>query len=488
MLKQPFRHVPETTIRRERNGGLRPSRCAVMDAPGWRRLCEASPSCGRVWPAAGDEECGLEIEIDDLLSHLAEAWKPLILRQTYPGTFNPWRPNLLLSAAANRWGKMARDIAVSQDEEVESFADVHDLSRAFAGLFDLPPLWLVRSGPLMLIDTGETFDRVAIEDAVTGLVAVGDAIAGRLASTGDEQWDALIAAWRNREDGSGVAIAAWSTSLEREEVAELAEEGLLALPRSFGEAANDNNVIRIAARMASALPLEEIRVILARVRAVGPADSPALSQLAEQARALFAGGLVDALPHEQGEELANMVRGACALAENGAVDIFRLVETLEVPLAVEDVGTRGLDALAIWGEAHGPAVLLNQTSERHLAQVVAQDNPTLRITLAHELCHLLADTHHVLSAVDVLDSRMPEPVEQRARAFAAELLLPTRTAARAWIDVDRPRDRERVEALLAELSHEHVISRAAASWKLQYGARGYGVDLNAVLNVIVPSR
>lgn len=442
----------------------------------------------RIWPAAGDEECGLEVEIDDLLSHLAEGWKSLILRQTYPGTFNPWRPNLLLSAAANRWGKMARDIAASQDEEVEAFADVHDLSRAFAGLFDLPPLWLVRSGPLMLVDTGETFNRIAIGDAIDGLVAVGDAIAERLKATGDDHWDALISAWQQREDGSGLAIAAWSTSLDHAEVAELAKEGLLALPRTFAEAANDNDVFRIAARMASALPLEEIRIILARVRAIGPTDSPALVQLVEQARALFAGGLTDALPHEQGEELANMVRGARALPENEAVDIFGLIEGLKVPVAVEDVGTPGLDALAVWGNSHGPAVLLNETSERHLAEVAARENPTLRITLGHELCHLLADTDHVLSAVDVLDSRMPEPIEQRARAFAAELLLPTQTAAKAWIDADRPRDRERVEALLADLSHEHVISRAAASWKLQHGARRYGVDLNAVLNVIVPSR
>jgi len=51
--------------------------------------CNLSVSIGgmRIWPVRGDEECALEIEIDDLLSHLSEAWKPLILRQTYPGNF-----------------------------------------------------------------------------------------------------------------------------------------------------------------------------------------------------------------------------------------------------------------------------------------------------------------------------------------------------------------------------------------------------------------
>lgn len=452
--------------------------------------CDLSVSVGgtNIWPVRGDEESALEIEVDDLLSHLAEAWKPLILRQTYPGTFNPMRPSLLLPEAASLWGKLPQDLAAAEDETVEAFADVHNLSRCFAGLFDLPSLWLVRSGNAMLVDTGEIFERVDIDAAVAGLTAVGDEIAGRLEKAGDDQWSLLIESWRRREEGGEIAMASWSTSLVNEDVIALAKEGLLPLPKGFAEAANDRDVFSIAARMASALPLEEIRNILERVRVFQKATSPALDQLAEAARASLAGPLSDALPYEQGEGLANMLRRDQALPNGKAVNVFALVEKLGIPLQVEDVETPGLDALAIWGDRHGPAILLNETSERHKSPFDPRENFALRITLAHELCHLLADSTHVLSAIDVLNSRMPQTIEQRARAFAAELLLPTSDAARAWIDADRPRDRERVDSLLDTLSQTYKMSRAAASWKLQHGARRYGINLNAVLDVIVPYR
>ena len=52
-----------------------------------------------VWPTRGSDGTALEIQIDDLLSHLTEYWKPLALRQTYPLTLNPARPSLLRAEA-----------------------------------------------------------------------------------------------------------------------------------------------------------------------------------------------------------------------------------------------------------------------------------------------------------------------------------------------------------------------------------------------------
>lgn len=51
-----------------------------------------------IWPVRG-LDTSLEIQIDDLLSHLTEFWKPLMQRQTYPLDLNPVRPSTLLAVA-----------------------------------------------------------------------------------------------------------------------------------------------------------------------------------------------------------------------------------------------------------------------------------------------------------------------------------------------------------------------------------------------------
>ena len=99
-----------------------------------------------VWPTRGSDGTAIEIQIDDLLSHLTEYWKPLALRQTYPLTLNPARPSLLRAEALQNWDALPEAQAVYEDEVIEAFRDCHDLSRCFAGYFDLPALWLIRSG------------------------------------------------------------------------------------------------------------------------------------------------------------------------------------------------------------------------------------------------------------------------------------------------------------------------------------------------------
>lgn len=46
-----------------------------------------------VWPVRCEEDARIEIQIDDLLAHLTEFWKPLMLRQVYPIDVSPLRPS-----------------------------------------------------------------------------------------------------------------------------------------------------------------------------------------------------------------------------------------------------------------------------------------------------------------------------------------------------------------------------------------------------------
>jgi hypothetical protein len=148
-----------------------------------------------------------------------------------------------------------------------------------------------------------------------------------------------------------------------------------------------------------------------------------------------------------------------------------------------------LDGLAVWGKRHGPGVFLNEASARILKEPgdVAK-SAGARVTLAHELCHLLLDGRHALTAIEVLKARMPPGVEQRAKSFAGELLLPRSVAAQHWLDAGRPRDRDGLRVLIKELTEDFEVTWSVAAWKLDHAARSSGADLSAILDTVAPYR
>jgi Zn-dependent peptidase ImmA (M78 family) len=115
-------------------------------------------------------------------------------------------------------------------------------------------------------------------------------------------------------------------------------------------------------------------------------------------------------------------------------------------------------------------------------------NGGARVTLAHELCHLLLDGDHPLSAVEVLRSRMPAGVEARARAFAGEFLLPTSAASYAWQSKGLPFDTASLQALLQDLAAIFGVTFSVAAWKVEHGAGADRHRLRAALDAIAPYR
>ena len=441
-----------------------------------------------VWPVHGDDEATLEIQVDDLLSHLVEYWKPIVLRQAYPLGLNPVRPSELRYRARLRWADLPEQQVREEDEALEAFVDCHDFSRCFAGYFDLPPLWIIRSGDMMLVEAGSTPVTIVPNDlAIAGLIAVGDRIADRLKGTG-ARWSDLIAAWKARDAGDGLTFLTWATNLEPDIARSLAEDGFLCAPESLAEAANDDDELRLAARMASALPPDQIRTVLRLVSGFPKVDAARLTALATASRAYFNANLLDARPFEQGEGLADFVREFVLLKAGEAVDVFAVVAGLGVDVRIVSVEPETLDALAVSGRKHGPAILLN-TEAVHLKQGLAFASAgRARVTLAHELCHLIVDGANALSAVDVLGGLMPPMVEQRARAFGAQFLLPSQAAAQVWIDLGRHRSRSGLSATLDRLCQLYNVTHSVAAWKLEHGARAFGENLEAMLKSIVPRR
>ncbi len=440
------------------------------------------------WPAAGESDVALEIFVDDLLSHLTEFWKPLLLRQTYPVKTTPDRPSQLRRLAEQRWAELPPAIVDKEDERVSAFEDAHDLSRAFGGLYGVPSIYLFRSADKMLVDTVSGCCAVDFEAAHAALVEVGDQIAKRLDHADADKWGRLVAAWRNRDAGDPARLLAWSTGLTPAFAQNLVEEGALQAPGSVSEAANDDDELRLAARMSSALPPEQVKQVISLVRGFQSHRAPELDRLAASTTAHINAEFSNHSPHEQGEAAATFARTRLDIASVQRVDIFALVQALGADLHALAVQPATLDGLAVWGPRHGPAVLVNASSRRVSGRGDLMNSGAARVTVAHELCHLLLDGRHALSAVDVLNSRMPPAIEKRARAFAGEFLLPARTAADKWIAMGQPEGLDQLSDCLDRLCETYGVSRSVAAWKLEHGLHWHNIELTWQLDYLVPHR
>lgn len=437
-----------------------------------------------VWPVDG-EALGFDIQVDDLLSYLTEYWKPLILRQTYPIAVSVDRPSLFRSAAESRWEDQPFALVEREDETVCNFEDAHNLARCFAGFFDLPSFWLLRANDHFIIDTQRKVHLLSFEQVYVELSRVGDEIASHLSS--GSRWGKLVELWQGRDYGNPVSLLAWATSLDKETAEKFTTEKILSAPKSVAEAAQDTDELKIAARMASALPADQIEQILTLVRSFEHRDAQTLGDLSARVSTYVSEKFQNHRAHEQGEAAADFVRRYLEVSASDYVDIFDVVRKLGAGLYQQPAEPTNLDALAVWGNKFGPAVLLNSNSLRASSRY-GDRNWAARVTLAHELCHLLIDRGHALSAVEVLNSRMPLTIERRARAFAGELLLPSMAAVEVWEAAQAPKSREGLFEVIKSLRVQFGVTTSVASWKLDHGLKRRDVDLSVLLDAIAPFR
>ena len=441
-----------------------------------------------VWPAIGEFTVKLEIQIDDLLAHLTEFWKPLLLRQTYPIPVKPEWPSLLRAEATKRWADLPPEVGEREDDLVINFEEAHDLSRCFAGLFGLPPLWLVRSGQRMVCETAERVWQLPFEGARDGLARVGDQIAAQLTASKDPRWSDLITAWRTRDQGDPIALLAWSAGLGRDLARRFLEGGMLEAPTSVTEAANDDDELRIAARVAGALPDEQIQSVITLARSFRKAAALRLDDLSGVVCAHLEESFAKHPPFMQGEAMAGFLREQLGFAAVQYIDVFAIAADLAIDVRGSRVEPPTLDGLAVWGPRHGPGALINEASSRVIGRGELRRNSSARVTLAHELCHLIIDRGHALSAVDVLNNRMPPDVERRAKAFAGEFLLPGRVAADIWFGDGSPSGRQDLSDFLQRLRRRYGVTLSVAAWKLEHGLYRHDVDLRAMLDLVAPWR
>ena len=444
-----------------------------------------------IWPIRGEGTDDFEWFGDELLAHLTECWKPLNLRQNYPIPVQPERPSFLLAEAAKRWSALSDTTVESEQREVAAFENVHNLANAFGGITGLLPLWFLRDQDKMIVDTQELYLQVPIHEAINALVSAGDIVAARLKKADEQRWSKLLQAWQRRDQGDATLMLALTIGRDLSSAAKLVAEKVLEVPKSFSEAVNDNDELRIAARMAGPMPLIQIKSVIKEVRTCRSRNAPKLQEIVAAAMQFIeTNGLIDARPYVQGNALAIWLRRSLKLSANRTVDPINVLERqFNVDVRVVNFGIQSLDAIAVWGPKHGPGVLLNQTSKRIHRAANIWRNGALRVTAAHEICHLLLDSRHTLSAVDILGGRMPARIEQRAKAFAAEFLLPSKEAGDVWRNKGYPLDTEALHLIIRVLCHRFNVTKSVAAWQLQHGAsEASWEELDRALNQLVPHR
>lgn len=139
-------------------------------------------------------------------------------------------------------------------------------------------------------------------------------------------------------------------------------------------------------------------------------------------------------PHEEGYELAEEVLQKLRLPNAGqtSIDIEGVCVKLGARIGEIRLQDSSIRAVAVAGEHHWPAVLLNPANAHN------QGEAGRRFTLAHELCHLLFDRSRGRKLALASGPWAPQAVEQRAGAFAAMFLMPPALVRRATDELGEP--------------------------------------------------
>jgi Zn-dependent peptidase ImmA (M78 family) len=405
-----------------------------------------------VWGSPTDEGAGIGWSWVELLEHLAENWIRLVLEELPPLDIDDASdPVLLRSEMEHRWLQVPRAQVEREQAELWAFERAHDLASAFEGGWPTS-FWLVRQGLFIWLVSGDYRIQRPADTVVATLSALGNCIAERLRALQDARANKAIAAWNSRTARTAPELISYSTGLSKDVIAAVAGTRPLDGVWGLTTTAPEPNELLAAARMAGpGLTSQSIRKIIDRIRTIRPGANAALESLSAMADDL-------ARSDPSGEPFEPGVTSA-----SGRVDPEAILRNWDVRLLELDLQDSSIDAVCCWGPRHGPAVLLNP-SGRH-----AKDDGARRATLAHEIAHLLLDRKGALPLAEVNGGRVPARTEARARAFAAELLLPRRIAGEAFAGT------KDTDAAVQRLCRRFGVSKELVAWQ----ARNSMQPLNA---------
>lgn len=405
-----------------------------------------------VWYGA-DDTAGVEWTWIELLEFLGENWLYLSIEDGSPLGVAPTTAPRMLAAAEAAAERLPPGEAEFEREQIEAYRSTHDLAEALQGAV-APPLWVVRDGNVGWMASTAATARTSFSELLAVLAEVGDSIVRRLSELSDPRSVQAVATWHERDCHDRLRIIEASTGYPRALAAEV-ESVFSSLDELDGDRAASSELLA-AARLVGPQPLTTLQPIIGALRGLKSFTTPELDDLAEPAAAVV-GSVADEPPYAQGHELAAWLRTLPGITgTTGRVNPDDVLESWGVPVVEVGLGLLNVDAIGCWGPNHGPAVLLN-LDRRH-----ASNSGRRRATLAHEICHLLVDRAASLPLVEVLGGRTAEHVEQRAGAFAAEVLLPRDLAGNGFLSFGGD-DERAAKSLRARFG----VSSALLGWQVR---------------------
>jgi Zn-dependent peptidase ImmA (M78 family) len=222
--------------------------------------------------------------------------------------------------------------------------------------------------------------------------------------------------------------------------------------------------------MSGSLTIEQTAQVLRSIASLPHAPSDVLDGLVEE----IATEIVDcSYVYDEGLEAARALRRHLGIESTVRVEPKEILEQLGVPVHVISVArAEALEAFAVWGPRRGPAVFVNDVGRR------AKDGR--RVTLAHELCHLLLDRDGALPVGDVMRGREPGHIEARARAFAAELLLPQQVAGEEYAAWSGD-----AKKLARRLGRRYGVSLEMVAWNIRNSGVAIEPEDRAALRTLI---
>ncbi len=402
-----------------------------------------------VWFA--EDAQGQEVPVEwtwvDLLEFLGRWWPWLVLEEDYPFPLQPLYPGLLLQEAELRWLDLSDEQAELEEKQVHSFIARHDLAEAFKGIF-LPSLILLRQGSTCHVSAAVRQSRVLPWSGLYHtLSGVGGFLADAVSGSSNPRATQALNLWRKREHRMNELELDLTT-------------GLCAEIRNHFQDVNWQSMeIRMAARMSSRMViLSDQQALLRCIGALPHVETPELDKLAKLLRSDFQELEV---PYKQGYWAAGRLRELLGLTGEEYVEPRNYLEQWGVLLQEVHMECCPVEAITAWGVNHGPAIILNTWEGSRAAHEYGQ-----RAALAHEIAHLFLDRDRALPAGEVLGGRTPEYLEKRARAFAAEFLLP-RAAAEEAVRLETS-----LEKAARYLKRFYKVSTELLAWQINNSSAG----------------
>ena len=357
----------------------------------------------------------------NLLSYLGKNWSALKFEEAYPLNLNPINPLKLRELAEKGWEEMDSDQVDEEDEEIFNFERRHDLASGLDGIF-LPSLFVLKEGNMAWVCCDNEVARLDFTKVMGTLESVGNEISEQLKDSTDGRAVRAVRLWDNRNAHTTDTIIELRSGMRSEELKALAGEMAANDYWEIDADFNDNEILAAARYSSGVLSAEYQKHVLDLIKTIDFVETPGLDKLSADCLSVLKDYHQEP-PFTQGYLAAGWLRKELGVTGNFSPEEYLKqwgVQTIEIKVVAQ------LEALAFWGRSHGPAILVNTTEG-----ALCNKTQGLRTTLAHEIAHLLMDRSGSLPFADAIGGTTPVWVEKRARAFAAELLLPREIASAA---------------------------------------------------------